>query len=271
MKPRIETVPTDARILSIYGSGGTGPEIPREKLKPLASTAGGRATPDTATALLALHEAVTAAGGDLRITDLFRSVATQADARKKYETWVAAGKPAPGSPGWDAKSMKNAFVAVPGRSWHNAGRAIDVHLAALRFPGIPADKQLDKLWEIAKKIGWSPIIKAPDEKASEAWHFDYFGPWERVKAKIGYEQAAVAAAQDIANGEVPAEERRLQGGLHRAGYDVGGIDGIVGKTTYAGLTASGYKGPNSDLAAAIAHVDRLPTAAAYLWPSPSLA
>jgi hypothetical protein len=270
MKPRVEPVPVDPRILSSYGPKGTGADQPRSTLKTAASI-GGKMPPDAAAALLALHEAVAAAGGDLRITDLYRSVATQAAARARYDAWVAAGRPAPGSAGWNSATMKKDFVAFPGRSWHNAGRAIDIHLAALRFPGVPADKQLDTLWDIARKIGWTPIIKAPEENVSEAWHFDYFGFWSRVKAKIGYEGAAIAAAQDIANGEVPAEERRLQGGLHRAGYDVGAVDGVVGRTTRAGLAASGYQGAEGDLAAAVAHVDRLPTATAYLWPAASVA
>ena len=206
------------------------------------------------------------AGGDLRITDLFRSTDTQREARAKYDRWVAAGKPSPGSAGWNAATMKNAFVAIPGRSWHNAARAIDVHIEALRFPGVPHDKQLDRLWELAIPIGWRPIIKAPDEGASESWHFDFYGPWQRVVDRRGHEQAAIAAAQDLANGELPGEALRLQGGLHRAGYDVGTIDGIVGTNTIAALTASGYRGPSS-IAEQIAHVDALPTAPAYRWPS----
>lgn len=264
MLPRTILVPVDPRILSSYGPGGTSASIPRAQLRPLRDLAGGRATPDAAAALVALHDAVTAIGGDFRVTDLYRSTDTQRDARAKYDRWVAAGKPAPGSSGFDARTMKNAYVAIPGRSWHNAGRAIDVHIEALRFPGVPADRQLDRLWDIATPLGWRPIIKAPTEGASESWHFEFFGPWARVAARRGTEEAAIAAAQDVANGEVPGEGLRLQGGLHRAGYDVGEIDGIVGARTLGALTAAAYRGP-ADASHRIGYVDALPTATEYRW------
>lgn len=266
MTPRTVLVPVDPRILSSYGPGGTATSIPRAQLRPLRDLAGGRATPDTAAALLALHEAVTAVGGDLRITDLYRSVDTQRDARAKYDRWVAAGKPSPGTAAFDPKTMKNAYVAIPGRSWHNAARAIDVHIDALRFPGVAADRQLDRLWDIATPLGWRPIIKAPTEGVSESWHFEHMGPWARVAARRSTEEAAIAAAQDIANGELPGEGLRLQGGLHRAGYDVGEIDGIVGQRTLSALATAGYRG-STDLATRIAFVDALPTPTSYRWPA----
>ena len=254
----------DQRILSSYGPGGsTSATLARADLRPLAATGGGRLTADTAAALLALHEAVLAAGGDLRVTDGFRSVAVQRDARARYENWVAAGKPRPGSPGYDSKTMKSAYVAIPGRSFHNAGRAVDLHLAALRFPGIAADRQLDRLWQLAHPIGWRPIISSPVEGASEAWHFDFLGVWARVMTRRGYEETAIAASQDADNGETPGAAYRLQGGLHRAGFDVGAIDGLIGAKTRAGLRAAGYAGDPSQVEAAAAYVDGLPDAATY--------
>lgn len=256
----------DPAVLSSYGreGAGTSATLPRAALWPLSALRIGRATSDTADGLLKLHEAVAAAGGDLRITDCWRSVATQQEARERYERWLAAGQPRPGSVGFDPRTMKADLVARPGRSFHNAGRAIDVHLAALRFPGVRADRQLDTLWELARPIGWTPILKAPEERASEAWHFDFFGVWGRVKARVGYEQAAIAAAQDVGNGE-PSPALQVQGGLHRAGYSVGAIDGDIGPKTRAGLTTSGYRGAFSDLPAMVAHVDALPDADAYFF------
>lgn len=252
-------------ILSSYGPGGTDPAIPRAKLRPLHALAGGRATPDTCAALWALHLAVLDAGGDFRVTDCFRGVETQREARAKYDRWVAAGKPAPGSSKYDAKTMKAAYVAVPGRSWHNAGRAIDVHLDALRFPGVPANQQLDKLWELAKPIGWSPIIKDAIEGASESWHFDYFGEWRPVVERRGYEEAAIAAAADVGNGEADRGWRFVQGGLHRAGYDVGPIDGIPGSKTARALVAAGYKGPMDDARKAGEYVATVKSSTIRIW------
>lgn len=266
MQPRTSLVNVDASVLSSYGPGGsTDPSIPRAQLRSLVAINVGKMTPDAAAGLLALHKAVTAAGGDFRVTDCFREVSTQAASRAKYDNWVKAGKPKPGTAGWNAATMKNAFVAMPGRSYHNAGRAIDVHLAALKFPGVPADKQLDKLWEMAIPLGWKPIIKEADERASEAWHFDFVGPWAAVQARVGYESAAVSAAQDVGNGEKDSGWRRIQGGLHRAGYHVGTVDGVAGKKTLDGLAAAGWKGKADDLAGIVAHVDRLPDSATQRW------
>lgn len=263
--PRTKLVNVDASILSSYGSTGTDPSIPRDKLKSLVSINVGKMAPDAAAGLLALHKAVMAAGGDFRVTDCFRDVATQASARAKYDNWVKAGKPKPGTSGFDANTMKAAYVAVPGRSNHNAGRAIDVHLAALRFPGVAADKQLDRLWELAKPLGWTPIIKAPDEVASEAWHFDFHGPWAGVVERAGYESGAIGAAADVGNGESDTGWRRVQGQLHRAGYNVGTIDGIAGKRTHEGLAASGFKGNATDLKSVVAWVDALADSLKVVW------
>jgi hypothetical protein len=265
LAPRTKLVDVDKSILSSYGPGGTDISIPRSQLKSLVSINVAKMAPDAAAGLLALHTAVLAAGGDFRVTDCFRSVDQQKAARQKYDNWIAAGKPAPGSPGWDAKTMKNAFVAVPGRSNHNAGRAIDVHLAALRFPGVAADKQLDKLWELAIPLGWSPIIREADERASEAWHFDFLGCWKPVQVRAGYESAAVAAAADVGNGETDSGWRRVQGQLHRAGYNVGTVDGLAGNKTKGALAASGFKGDLNSIASVVAYVDGLKDSATTIW------
>ena len=128
--PPIALVPVDLAIASSYQkSGGTGGS--RDTLIPLAKLGkAGVAHPKTAEALLALHHAVMGHGGDLRITELHRDVAVQKLARSKYDNWVKAGKPPASSPAFDAKNMKAAFVATPGRSGHNAGRSIDIDLAS---------------------------------------------------------------------------------------------------------------------------------------------
>lgn len=263
LSPRTSLVRVDPAILSCYGRHGS---RARADLIPLASLASGWMTPDAAAALLALHHAVLAAGGDFRVTDAFRDYATQASARARYDRWVAAGSPNPGTSTFNKVTMKADFVARPGRSNHNAGRAVDLDIGSLAFPGLAADRQLDRLWEVARPLGWKPIIKAPTEGATESWHFDFLGEWAPVQARVGYEGAAIAAAQDAGQGEEgSAVWRRAQGGLQRAGYDVGDIDGSVGKRTEAGLAAAGWRGPLSDSQGVVAFVDSLPSSPTVLW------
>lgn len=224
----------------------------------MSERAGGRFAPDSAAALLALHQAVAGAGGKLRITDGFRDLAEQAAAREKYLRWVAAGKPARSSPTFDDETMKAAHVNPPGRSFHGAGRAIDVDLAALQFPGVAADRQLEVLWEFAKSTGWQPIISEPRMGVAESWHFEHYGEWAPVLDVLPNPTVAMCACLDVGQGEgalTKPRERFVQAQLHRAGYDVGDVDGDLGPNTFAGLTLAGV----ADDAALIANVIALPS------------
>lgn len=236
MMPPVRLVGVDARILSSYARTG-GTTAPRAELRPLAQLGtAGVCVPGVAAALLALHESVLAAGGDFRVTELHRDVATQQAARARYDRWVAAGKPRQGTAGFDAATMKTAFVALPGRSCHNAGRAIDVNLGALQFPGVPADRQLDKLWELAVPLGWQPIIRTADERASEAWHFDCWGDLHGVLTRLGYEQAAFAGALLVGHAGTGTSYASItQALLQRAGHNIGTIDGAFGAKSRAAL------------------------------------
>lgn len=236
MTAPVSLVAVDPRILSSYSRKG-GTSGPRADLRPLAQLGrAGVATADTAAALLALHEAVQAAGGDFRVTELHRDVAVQQAARAKYDRWLAAGRPAAGSPGFDSTTMKSAFVAMPGRSLHNAGRAIDVNLGALKFPGVAADRQLDRLWDLAAACGWTPVIRQPDERASEAWHLDCWGDLRGVRNRLGYEQAGFAGVLLVGHaGTGTSWASVTQALLQRAGHDIGTIDGAVGAKTRAAL------------------------------------
>lgn len=237
--PIVLLVPVDPSIASSYDKAGkTG--SPRATLTPLSKLGkAGIAVPEVAQALKALSDAVTAAGGDFRITECHRDVGVQQTARTKYDNWVKAGKPPATSAAYDAKTMKSAFVALPGRSFHNAGRAIDVHIGALKFPGVSADKQLDKLWEIAKPLGWSPIIKTADEGASEAWHFDYYGELSGVLKRLGYEQTALCGAILVGHsGDCQTYPHTVQALLQRAGFDIGSIDGAIGPKTLHALSVA---------------------------------
>jgi len=213
-------VTVDARILSSYNS------------KPLVLVGNaGRAPQDVADALLALCTELPL----LRVTELFRLTATQAAARKKYENWLAAGKPAARSATFDSKTMKNAYVAVPGKSMHNAGRAIDVDISTLQK--IFGKEYLDAFWPVAAKHGFTPIIAKPEEGKSESWHFDHRGSWDAVGDHYGYEAMAMCAALVTGQaGEWQSDSRLMQALLLRAGFDIGEPDGVVGKRTLKALT-----------------------------------
>ncbi len=266
---RVPVRKVDRSIPSSYGPGGsTSADLAEAVLRPLVETAGGLLVDAAARALERLVEGVRARGGSLRVTDGYRSVETQTRARARYDAWHRAGRPRPGQAGWDGGTMKAAYVALPGRSFHNAGRSIDIHVGALKFPGVPPLQQLDTLWNIAIPLGWTPIIRAPNEQESESWHFDFLEHWRPVLERRGYEEAAVGAVLETGeNGAFPAcgMTRRIQSQLHRAGYDCGAIDGMFGSKTEGALYAAGYRQLQSDTAAVVSFVDNLPSSDLTRW------
>lgn len=233
----VPLVPVDSSILCSYDAKGkTGG--PRSELLPLLKHGrAGKAVEEAAKALKALSDAVLAEGGDLRVTELHRDVAVQTRARQKYDNWVAAGRPSSGSSRYNSATMKSSFVALPGRSMHNAGRAIDIHISELKFPGISGSQQLDKLWDIAKPLGWTPVIASPNEGQSESWHFDFWGELAPLRNRMGYEQAARIGATLVGHGDMSSYEALLQALLLRAGALIGPIDGIVGPKTLGAVSS----------------------------------
>lgn len=231
----IQLVQVDPSIVSAYDPHGvTGG--PRVNCKLLSKMTMGKLTPEAAVALKKLNDAVSAAGGDFRVTDCHRDVTVQGAARKKYDFWVASGKPKGAA--YNSKTMKNDYVALPGKSNHNGGRAIDIDLGSLKFPGVARDKQLDKLWEIATPLGWSHVIKAPTEGVSESWHFDFQGDLKGVFDRLGYEQGALAGALLVGQaGAWQSYERVIQALVCRAGGLIGEIDGQIGPKTLAALSS----------------------------------
>jgi len=225
----------DPTIASSYGvRGGTGG--PRVSCTPLHRLDTGVLVDGANHALSSLAGLVGEAGGDFRVTSAHRDVFQQTAMRARYDTWVAAGKPAPGSASFDPARMKAAFVASPGRSNHNGGRAIDVDLASLRLPNVAPDQQLDTFWRLANLAGWEPIIARPDERASEAWHFDWWGDLAGVHARLGYEQAAWCGALLVGHGGKGTSYATItQALLQRGGHSVGKIDGVLGPLSRGAL------------------------------------
>jgi len=237
MVARMELIEVSALIPSSYKAKSGLPIM-------LATLAGGRLTPDAAWGLEQLYRAI-APESPFTVTDCYRDPETQRKARIRYLRWVSAGKPAVGTPAWNDKTMKADFVAEPGQSFHNAGRAIDFSIGALKVP-------LARVWEIAIPLGWSPVIEKPDTTASEAWHLDFMGPWAPVKQRLGYTQAAIAACLDIGYGHNGSTtEMFIQAQLQRLGHDIGKIDGILGKKTQAAIASRGLMGSPQAIAEAL--------------------
>jgi hypothetical protein len=238
MKPPFTLSRVDPTIASSYGErGATGG--PRAACTPLHKLGTGVLVDGARQALSNLAGLVAQEAGDFRVTSAHRDVFSQTALRARYEAWVAAGKPAPGSASFDPARMKAAFVSRPGRSNHNGGRAIDVDLASLRFPNVAPNRQLDTFWRLAKLAGWEPIIAEPDERATEAWHFDWWGDLAGVHARLGYEQAAWCGALLVGHGGTGTSFATVtQALLQRAGHDIGKIDGALGPRSRAALATA---------------------------------
>jgi hypothetical protein len=172
-------------------------------------------------ALKQLDKLVSINKGQLLITDLFRSWDVQAKNREDYES----GK-------------KKAFVAKPGGSFHNAGRAVDISVNELNFEGKEKGEWLKFFWGLAKPLGFYPIITLPDLGISECWHYDYPGKtWEKQYLKLDYAEVAKCATLDIGEWDPKVSPDKtkimfLQSQLIRLQhYGIGKVDGILGPKT----------------------------------------
>lgn len=216
-------------IMSPYKVGG--------RLAPLPARMAW-ATADMKAAIAGLATSLKAAGGELILSDLFRSYDMQLQAHMDY-----------------VSKRKKAFSPPPGGSFHEAGRAFDLDLGRIKI-------KLGDLWPLAKAQGLVPIISTPDPKASEAWHFECRGSHQLVydyyKAGKGtnfddpYKAAAASAILAIGikvdrfgDDQTMAN---IQAGLVRLGEPIGNIDGQIGPKTRTALGKLGVDG--SDEAAA---------------------
>jgi len=204
-----------------------------------------RVTADTKKALYGIRGELQAAGGKLALSDLFRTYDMQLQAHLDF----SSGK-------------KKAFSPPPGGSMHEAGRAFDIDLDAMKV-------SLPTFWEIAQRWGVKPIIAAPERGKNECWHFECRGSHQRVYdhyqagkgtnfAKPGEAMAAsaivsVGLPHDRFKGKEDAAY--LQSGLIRLGHDVGNIDGDIGPKTLAKLASLGISGDT--LAAQASGLDAL--------------
>jgi hypothetical protein len=236
----MKTPLTPIQIMSIYTSR-TGQRV-------LLPSRMAVCTPDTAAAIAGIETEVAALGGELLLSDLFRSYDMQLQAHLDYTS-----------------HKKKAFSPPPGGSMHEAGRAFDLDLQSLKMP-------LERFWSVAATHGVTPIIKSPSPSTSEAWHFDCRGSHDRVYAYYASGKAtnmapyqAMAASAILSAGlrhdrfEGKEKEALLQSSLIRLGYDIGNLDGEIGRRTRAALARAGLQ--ESALDGALAAAEDLVQAA----------
>jgi hypothetical protein len=181
-------------------------------------------TPDTYNAILAIADALERKGGQLILSDLFRSYDMQTRSHLDY-----------------LNKKKKAFSPPPGDSFHEAGRSFDLDLDTLHIP-------LNEFWKIAAAHGVTPIIKQPKSHLAEAWHFDCMGSHGIVynyyanKKGNNLKPYAAAAASAILSIGIHVDlfagqqlQASIQSALIRLGKDIGNIDGKIGRRTREAL------------------------------------
>jgi hypothetical protein len=185
-----------------------------------------KCTPDTYRAIMAIREKMEAKGGKLVLSDMFRSFDMQYQSNMDYES----GK-------------KKAFSPPPGGSLHESGRVIGLQLIDMKI-------SLADFWIIAREFNMLPIIKKPDDSASEAWHFDHAGSHRLVEAYAkrhnswnSYGEMAASAILSEGIKALKFKDRQIEANIQyslvRLGYELGVVDGWLGKNSKAALTSAG--------------------------------
>lgn len=205
-----------------------------------------KCTPDTYSAIFSIAADVAKKGGKLILSDLFRSYDMQAQSHQDF----VAGR-------------KKAFSPAPGGSFHEAGRAFDMDLSAIKIP-------LADFWKIAAKYGVNPIIAKPTSGVSESWHFDRRGSHQIVyqyyadKKGTNFAPYTAAAASGILSIGVHVDkfgtnqnEAAIQSGLIRLGKVIGNIDGQLGKNSQKALTELGITFNLADISGMLLQVENL--------------
>jgi hypothetical protein len=203
-------------------------------------------TPDIYAALFKIAADLAKKGGKLVLSDLFRSYDMQAQSHQDY-----------------IAKRKKAFSPPPGGSLHEAGRAFDLDLSALKIP-------LADFWKIAAKYGVSPIISQPKASESEAWHFDCKGSHQVVyqyyadKLGTNFKPYTAAAASGILAIGVKVDafganqkQAAIQAGLIRLGKIIGNMDGQIGGKTHKALNELKVPFDLNDVDGMLLHVEHL--------------
>lgn len=160
-------------------------------------------TPDAAASLAKVVAELEAAGGLVRVSDMFRTRAQQVAAHNDWRT-----------------GRKKAYSPPAGGSMHEAGRAIDLDLAVLiHAPSVPTGFKVfaqDEMRAYFTNHGWTWISRSGNQHqidVLEEWHCDFRGPFDSVyKSTLtrtgshskAYHDMAAAAIADLAIYQKPA-------------------------------------------------------------------
>jgi len=248
-------LPDDLKTAYLIRGGGK-TTLDRNMMSTVKQSGGGslwKASKATAQAIVMLDEELRKAGAEgTSMTEVWRHQShTQAAAREAYMSWVRAGRPAQGAPGWHG-GMKTAYVAPAGQSNHGWGGALDENVFALKFViggrRYTGNEALAMYWDIAMDLGFTPIIIRPNIHQSEAWHFDHWGPLRDVYVlfrdarkddpRYGNPYGLAAEVGCVLAGQHPGDhqmERMVQARLLIGGFFCGKPDGVLGRMTRAAM------------------------------------
>jgi hypothetical protein len=180
------------------------------------------------------------------------------DALRKLEQRVAKlstsltiqGRPQPTMAWGQVREDPGPLGLPPEWSAVSTGREIYLRLKMDKDEGSEAtrrERELAMLWGLVVPLGFTPYTRYPlPGPHDEVFHF--FGEWTTMMDQLlgaGRGEAAwpgfcCAAQLDVGKWEGGrGTERLVQCHLHRIGYNVGAIDGIVGNKTQGALRAAG--------------------------------
>ena len=141
----------------------------------------------------------------------------------------------------------------PERSMRLTGREVQMRLQFIDAKGDPRQREVEILWGVAVPCGFTPWNRYPlAGKADDIFHF--LGPWQVLydsllgegRGEVAWPSLCVAAQVDVGRWEGGrVTEYMVQAQLHRLGIPCGGVDGVVGPRTLAGLKAMGL--PNGGM------------------------
>ena len=184
-----------------------------------------------ADALKKLDIEVSNQGGQLYITDLFR-------------TWFEQE---------GTYAQKPKLAAKPGTSFHQAARAADIDVDNLNFKGVEKNKWLQKFWDICLPLGFVKIIDRPILGTAECWHYQFLGKdWQDCYKNLHHSEVAKACILDIGQWNLAEDKEKIkkmfvQSQLLRKGfYFIGTIDGIFGQNTNKALKQLGLDNKSID-------------------------
>jgi len=126
------------------------------------------------------------------------------------------------------------------------------------------ERELAVLWGLTVPLGFVPFTRYP-LSGPHSTVFHYMGEWQILvdqllgagRGEAGWPGFCCAAQLDVGKWEGPrATERLVQAHLHRIGFPVGAVDGILGNKTQGGLRAANLH--SLTLSEVAARIEKMP-------------